>query len=118
MVKGDDATPIMMSNKMIVNLDVFSALVENIIMRNVNGTLIFAEESFGVRLQNTKISKKMAEPHNLNSGVTKSPVLGFSTRARNNTLLLALPGNERVSKKDKEPSGRLTISHIPSLIGI
>jgi hypothetical protein len=52
----------MMSNEVTVNLDMFSALVNNIIVSNLNGTLIVTMDGRTAKWRDTHIRQKPVQP--------------------------------------------------------
>ena len=106
--KGDRAIPKVLSQKMTVKFNVFGLLVKDIIMRYMDGTLTIIVKWFRLRLLNTQVREKLTEPDNFRGGVSK----------RYDRLFLTLLRNQRITKKEKKPSGRLVISDITSPITI
>jgi hypothetical protein len=80
----------MKSNEVTVNLDMFSALVKNIIVSNLNGTLIVTMDGRTAKQRDTYIGKKPVQPKKFGSSVSKCTIFNFNARS-NNRLFLTPP---------------------------
>ena len=82
-------------DKMTIDLDVFNPFMEDIIMRNMNDTLVVTIKRSSRGCRHTYILKKPSKPKELKCGISKGTVFCFSTRAGQNGLILASPRNQR-----------------------
>lgn len=55
----------MLANKVAIDLDMFGLFMKNIIMSNLNGTLIITVENSGKNLRNTHFLKNPSKPYKL-----------------------------------------------------
>lgn len=108
----------MLANEVTIYLDMLSAIIEDIVMCNLNSTLVVTIKIGASRMRNSHIRKKPIKPHKLLSSVSKSTTLSLSTRMSNKSLLLVTPSNERGAQEEVEPSSRMAASRIPYPIGI
>ena len=76
---------------MAVDLNVFGAFMEDIIMSNVDSTTIVTIKRSGSGLWSIHVSQEPAKPSKLTSGVGKGMILSLSTRTRNHIMFLATP---------------------------
>ena len=87
----------MLSNKVAVNLNMFSTVMKNIIVSNQYGTAIVTMKYSSPRMTDTHVLKKPPKPEELLCSVSKSTILSLSARASNKSLLLTTPRDKRVS---------------------
>ena len=85
----------MMTNEVTVDLNVLGALMKNIIMGNVNSTMIIIVNRSTSGLGSTHVSQEPAKPEEFRGGIGESTVLSFSTGMSNNRLFLATPRDKR-----------------------
>ena len=85
----------MLASDMAVDLNTLGALVEDIIMSNVDSTKIVTIKRSGSGLWSIHVSQEPAKPDKLASGVSKGTILSLSTGTRNHILLLATPRDKR-----------------------
>ena len=107
-----------LANKVSINLNMFSALMKDIIMSNLNSTSVIIIKINRRGLRDTQIIKKPTYPKKFRDGVSKSLILSFSTGMSSQGLFLTVPRDKRVTKKDVVSNGRVTISGISTLISI
>ena len=81
----------MLASDVAVNLNVLDAFMEDIIMSNVDSTMIVTIKRSGSRLWSIHVSQEPAKLDKLTSGVGKGTILSLSTRTGNHILLLATP---------------------------
>ncbi|GMQ05312.1 hypothetical protein CsSME_00050391 [Camellia sinensis var. sinensis] len=94
--KTNSTTGNMLANEMTINLNMFGAIMKNIIVSNLNGTLIVTIERGRIRRRNTHISKEPAKPEKFLSSISKSSVFSFGARAGSEGLFFATPSKKRV----------------------
>ena len=85
----------MLVSDVAVNLNMFGAFVEDIIMSNVDSTTIVTIKRSGSGLWSIHVNQEPAKPDKLESGVGKGTILSLSTGMRNHILLLATPRDKR-----------------------
>ena len=108
----------MMTDEVTINLNVFGALIKNIIMSKVNSTTIVTMKMSVDGLRSTHVSQESTKPEEFRSSIGMSTVLSFSTRESNNKLFLVTPKDKRGTQQEAITSGRATVSEIPSLVYI
>ena len=81
----------MLASDVAVNLNMFGAFTEDIIMSNVDSTMIITIKRSGSGLWSIHVSQEPAKPNKLASGVGKGTILSLSTGMGNHILLLATP---------------------------
>ncbi|KAA0063737.1 hypothetical protein E5676_scaffold107G00460 [Cucumis melo var. makuwa] len=96
----------------------FDALMEHVIVSNLNGITSITVKNSCRLLRYSYTSKEPTEPENFKSCINKSTIFLFGARARNNTLLLTSPRDERITKNRIATSGRSSINRITNPIGI
>ena len=79
----------MLVSDVAVDLNVLGAFMENIIMSNVDSTMIVIIKRSVSGLWSIHVNQKLAKPDKLISGVGKGTILSLSTRTGNNIMLLA-----------------------------
>ena len=81
----------MLESDVAVNLNVFGAFIEDIIMSNMDSTTIVTIKRRGSGLWSIYVSQELVKPDKLTGGVSKGTILSLSTRTRNHILFLATP---------------------------
>ena len=81
----------MLASDVAVDLNVLGAFTEDIIMSNVNNTMIVIIKRSDSKLWSIHVSQEQAKPDKLVSGVGKGTILSLNTGTRNHILLLATP---------------------------
>ena len=108
----------MITDKMTINLDVFSPFMEDIIVSNMNDTLVVTIKRNSRGCRHTYILKKPSKPKELRCDISKSTIFCFSTGTGHMSLFLDLPRNQRRTKKKAITSGGPAISGISCPISI
>ena len=85
----------MLASDVAVDLNMFGAFVEYIIMSNVNSTTIVIIKSSGSGLWSIHVSQELAKSNKLASGFGKGTILYLSIGTGNHILLLAAPRDKR-----------------------
>ena len=85
----------MLASDVAVDLNMLGAFVEDIIMSNVDSTMIVTIKRSGSGLWSIHVSQEPAKPNKLVSGVGKGTILSLSIGTRNHILLLASPRDKR-----------------------
>ena len=85
----------MLASDVAVDLNMLGAFVEDIIMSNVDSTMIVIIKRSGSGLWSIHVSQEPAKPSKLASGVGKGMILSLSTGMGNHILLLAAPRDKR-----------------------
>ena len=73
-------------DKMTIDLDVFSPFMEDIILSNLNGTLVVTIKRNSRGCRHTYILKKPSKPKELRCDISKSTIFCFSTGVGYNGL--------------------------------
>ena len=81
----------MLESDVAVNLNVFGAFMEDIIMSNMDSTIIVTIKRRGSGLWSIYVSQELVKPDKLTGGVSKGTILNLSTRTRNHIMFLATP---------------------------
>ena len=81
----------MLASDVAVDLNMLGAFMEDIIISNVDSTMIVTIKRSGSGLQSIHVSQEPAKPNKLASGVGKGTILSLSTGTGNYILLLAMP---------------------------
>lgn len=81
----------MLTSDVTINFNVLGAFTEDIIISNVNITMIIPIKRSSSGLQIIQVNQKPLKPDELSSGVSKGTILTLSVGTRNNILLLATP---------------------------
>ena len=79
----------MLASDVAVDLNMFGAFVEDIIMSNVDSITIVTIKRSGSELWSIHVSQEPAKPNKLASGVGKGMILSLSTGTKNHILFLA-----------------------------
>ena len=108
----------MITDKMAIDLDVFSPFMEDIIVSNINGILVVTIKRSNRGCRHTQVFEKPSLPKELRCGISKGTIFCFSTRAGHMSLFLALPRNQKRTKKKAITGGGLAISEISCPISI
>ena len=85
----------MLASDVAVDLNVLGAFVEDIIMSNVNSTMIVTIKKSGSGLWGIHVSQELAKAGKLVGGVNKGSILSLSIGMGNHMPLLATPGDKR-----------------------
>ena len=85
----------MLVSDVAVDLNVLGAFMEDIIMSNVDSTMIVIIKRSVSGLWSIHVNQKLAKPDKLASGVGKGTILSLSTRTGNNIMLLATLWDKR-----------------------
>ena len=79
----------MLVSNVAVDLNVLGAFMEDIIISNIDSTMIVIIKRSVSGLWSIHVNQKLAKPDKLASGVGKGTILSLSTRTGNNIMLLA-----------------------------
>ena len=85
----------MLASDVAVDLNMFGAFVEDIIISNVDSTTIVTIKRSGSGLWSIHVSQEPAKPNKLASGVNKGMILYLSIGMGNHILLLTAPRDKR-----------------------
>ena len=89
--RGDGEQLEMLVSDVVVDLNVLGAFMEDIIMSNVDSTMIVTIDRSGSGLWSIHVSQEPAKLDKLAGGVGKSTILSLSTGMGNHILLLTTP---------------------------
>ena len=81
----------MLASDVVVDLNVFGALMEDIVMSNVDSTTIITIKRSYSGLSSIHVSQEPLKPDKLIGGVSKSTILNLGTGMGNHVLLLTTP---------------------------
>ena len=90
----------MITDKITIDLYVFSPFMEDIIVSNMNGTLAVTIKRSSRRCRHTSILKKPSKLKKLRCGISKGTIFCFSTGVGHNSLFLASLRNQRRTKEE------------------
>lgn len=79
----------MLINKMTVDLDMLGALMEDIIMCNIDGTLVVTVKRSGMFDMVAHVMEETMKPYQFRCGMCKGTVFGFGRVVRDHKLFLA-----------------------------
>ena len=85
----------MLASDVAVDLNVLGAFMEDIIMSNIDSTMIVTIKRSGSGLWSIHVSQEPMKPDKLAGGVGKGTILSLSTGMGNHILLLATPPDKR-----------------------
>ena len=85
----------MLVSDVAVDLNMLGAFVEDIIMSNVDSTMIVTIKRSGSGLRSIHVNQEPMKPNKLASGVGKGMILCLSIGTGNHILLLAAPRDKR-----------------------
>ena len=80
-----------MASDVAINLNELGALMEDIVMSNIDSTTIIIIKRRGSRLWRIHINQEPSKLDKLASSVNKSTILNLSIGTRNHVLLLTTP---------------------------
>ena len=81
----------MLANKVSIDFDVFGTFMEDIIMSDLNGTLIVTTENSGMTLTSTHFCKKLSELYKLLSSVSNSTIFCLGAGSGDKRMFLTMP---------------------------
>ena len=108
----------MITDKMTINLDVFSPFMEDIIVSNMNSTLVVIIKGSSRGCGHNQILKKPSQPKELRYGISKSTIFCFNTGTGHKSLFLTSPRNQRRTNEKAITCSGPAISGIPCPISI
>ena len=76
------------TDKMTINLDVFSPFMEDIIVSNMNDTLVIIIKRSGIGCRQTILKKPSSKLEEFRCSINKGMIFHFSTRVSHNGLFL------------------------------
>ena len=82
-------------NDVAIDLNVLGVFMEDIIMSNVDSTMIVTIKRRASRLWSIHVNQEQAKPDKLTSGVDKGTILSLSIGTGNYILLFATPRDKR-----------------------
>ena len=85
----------MLVSNVVVDLNVLGAFMEDIIMSNVDSTMIVIIKRSVSGLWSIHVNQEQAKPDKLTSGVDKGTILSLSIGTGNYILLFATPRDKR-----------------------
>ena len=81
----------MLASDVVVDLNVLGALMEDIVMSNVDSTMIITIKRSYSGLLSIHVCQEPLKPNKLIGGVSKSTILNLGTGMGNHVLLLTTP---------------------------
>ena len=81
----------MLASDVAVDLNVLGVFMEDIVMSNVDSTMIITIKRSSNRLWSIHVSQEPSKPDKFTSGVDKSTILSLGTITGNHVLLIATP---------------------------
>lgn len=89
----------LVTQEVVGELYMFCRFMEHRICSDVECCLAITVKDSRLRMRNTQITKEKTQPRKFATGAGHGPIFSFGRRARNNTLFLRSPGNERLTKQ-------------------
>ena len=108
----------MLASDVAVDLNVLGAFVEDIIMSNVNSTMIVTIKKSGSGLWSIHVSQELAKADKLVGGVNKGSILSLSIGMGNQMPLFATPRDKRSTQQETETCDGASISRITGPVRI
>ena len=108
----------MLASDVAIDLNVLGAFMEDIIMSNVDSTMIVTIKRSDSGLWSIHVSQKPTKPNKLTGGVRKSTKLSLSIGTGHHVLLLAMPRDKGSTQQETETCDRASISRITYLVSI
>ena len=81
----------MITDNMIINLNMFSSFIKKIIVSNMNSTLVIITKRNNRECGHTQILEKPSKLEELGCGISKNTIFCFSAGVGHNSLFLTLP---------------------------
>ena len=103
---------------MTIDLDVFSPFIEDIIVSNMNDTLVVTIKRSSRGCGHTYVFEKPSQPKKLKCGISKGTMFCFSTGVGHMSFFLASPRNQRRTENKAITNGGPAISRISCPISI
>ena len=85
----------MLASDVAVDLNVLGVFMEDIIMSNIDSTMIVTIKRSGSGWWSIHVNQEPAKPDKLTGGVGKDTILSLNTGTGNHILLLATPRDKR-----------------------
>lgn len=104
----------MMTNKTTINLNMFSTLMEDIIMKDLNSISIVTIKNSRRGLSYIRTNQQPTKPKEFRCSIRKVSMLWLNAKTRYNSVLLATSGDKRIIQKETESSGRSAICRMTS----
>ena len=95
-----------LSNKVIININMFATIMINWVKSEINSRDIITTENHRTSKEMASVSNKLLEPNGFYSCVGNNPVFSFSGGFRDSRLLFRTPGNKILPKKNSIASSR------------
>ena len=89
-----------LASDVVVDLNVLGAFMEDIIMRNVDSTMIVTVKRSGSKLWSIHVSQEPVKPDKLAGGVGKGTILILNTGMGNHILLFVMPRDKRSTQQE------------------
>ena len=93
----------MLASDVAVDLNVLGVFMEDIIMSNIDSTMIVTIKRSGSGLRNIHVSQEPAKPNKLASGVGKGTILCLSTGTGNHISFLLRHETREVPNRKQKP---------------
>ena len=106
------------ADKVIVNLNVSCASMENRIGSHIDCRNIINRYAWCRTKGNAKFTKQVTKPSDFSGSIGKSSIFGFSARARNSRLFLGSPCEKIGAKENTSTSSRPAIINRTSPISV
>ena len=89
-----------LASDVVVDLNVLGAFMEDIILSNVDSTMIVTVKRSGSGLWSIHVSQEPVKPDKLVGGVGKGTILSLNTGMGNHILLLVMPQDKRSTQQE------------------
>ena len=108
----------MLASHVAIDLNVLGVFMEDIIMSNVDSTMIVTIKRSGSGLWSIHVNQEPTKPNKLVGGVGKGTILSLGTRMGNHILLLTTPRDKRSTQQETKTCDKASISQITYLVCI
>ena len=108
----------MLASHVAIDLNVLGVFMKDIIMSNVDSTMIVTIKRSGSGLWSIHVNQEPTKPNKLVGGVGKGTILSLGTRMGNHILLLTTPRDKRSTQQETKTCDKASISQITYLVCI
>jgi hypothetical protein len=99
----------LLTNKVVIHFNVLCASMKNWVGSQGQGTNIVTPEDMRCRKKNLEFFEQHSKPKKFSCSNRQRPILYLCAGARDNCLLLSIPSNKAIAKKNSKPRSGTTI---------
>ena len=96
-IKTDDASSNMLTHIVIIHLNMFGAVMKNIIMDNLDSSAIITRQGNGGRRSYTHIIKQSLKSQNFVSSINECTIFSLDARPCSDDLVFTMPRDKRIT---------------------